>query len=230
MNKAVFITGTDTQIGKTVIASAIVLGIRMKGIDCGAMKPVQCAGDDADVLKKVSQTEDPFSLINPYYFKRPLSPHLAAKLEGRRISIEKIAQSYKSLSRKHQFLVVEGAGGLLVPFKNNFLIADLVRELNIPVIVVARLRLGTINHSLLTIEMARKRGIKVMGIIFSQSKKGPLTICEKTNSQIVSKLSRTRVLGVVPYIAALNKKNDDLRRLKQIAKRIDITSILKGEV
>lgn len=228
MKKSVFITGTDTEIGKTVIASAIVLGIRERGIDCGVMKPVQCAGDDTLVLKKISQTKDSLALVNPYYFKRPLSPNLVAKLEGRVVSIKKIQRSYQALSARHQFLVVEGAGGLLVPLKNNFLIADLIRELNIPAIIVARLGLGTINHSLLTIEAARKRGIEVIGIIFNQNKKGPLAICEKTNPWIISKLSQTKVLGVVPYIAALNKKNDDLKGLKEIVKRIDIASILKN--
>lgn len=229
MSKAVFITGTDTEIGKTVIASAIVLGIRMKGIDCGVMKPVQCAGDDALALKEVSQAEDSFGLINPYYFKRPLSPHLAAKLERRRIVPKKIISSYKSLSRRHQFLVVEGAGGLLVPLKSNFLIADLVRELDIPVIVVARLGLGTINHSLLTIEAIRRRGIKVIGIIFNQSKKEPIGVCERDNPLIISKLGKIKVLGIVPYSGSLAKEKGSLKGLRQISKRIEIASILRGE-
>ncbi|MGR3177067.1 MAG: dethiobiotin synthase [Candidatus Anammoxibacter sp.] len=227
MTNAVFVTGTDTGIGKTVISSAIALGIRMEGIDCGVMKPVQCAGDDASVLKKVSHTDDSLELINPYYFSRPLSPHLAAKLEKRRISVERIVKSYDSLRKKHQFLVVEGAGGLLVPLKNNFLVADLIQELDIPTIIVARLSLGTINHSLLTIEAARNRGIKVIGIIFNQSEKGSLAICEKTNPQIISKLSRIKVMGVIPYLESLNKRNDSLKGLRETAKRIDITSILK---
>lgn len=228
MIKGIFVTGTDTGIGKTIITAAIVLGLKERGIDCGVMKPVQCAGDDALVLKKISQADDPLILINPYYFKRPLSPHLAAKLEGRMVSIKKIKKSYQTLSARHQFLVVEGAGGLLVPLKGNFLIAELIQELNMPAIIVARLGLGTINHSLLTLEAARKRGIEVRGIIFNQNKKEPLTVCEKTNPRIISKLGKIKVLGIVPHMGSLNKKDDNLRELKEVVKRIDMSSILKG--
>lgn len=228
MRRAIFVTATDTDIGKTVIASAIALGVRERGIDCGVMKPVQCAGTDAAVLKKISRTEDSLKVINPYFFRRPLSPHLAARLEGRRVSVRKIIRCYEILLERHGFLVVEGAGGLLVPINEKFLVADMIKELCLGIVVVARAGLGTINHTLLTIEAAKRRGIEVAGIIFNQSNKGSVTVCEKDNPLIIHKLSKVRNLGFVPFLE-LKEKNASLKELRHIAQKIDIDSIINAK-
>lgn len=228
MRRAIFVTATDTDIGKTVIASAIALGIMGRGINCGVMKPVQCAGNDASVLKTISQAEDSLEVINPFFFRRPLSPHLAAGLEGQRISIRKIMRCYQMLIERHEFLVVEGAGGLLVPVSEKFLIADMIKELNLEIVIVAKAGLGTINHTLLTIEAAERRGIGVIGVIFNQNSKGPITVCEKDNPLIIHKVSKIRNLGFVPFLQLRTKKTY-LKELRHIAKKIDINSILNAE-
>lgn len=226
--RAIFITATDTDIGKTVMASAIALGVRERSIDCGVMKPVQCAGDDASFLKTVSRTEDSLEIINPFFFKRPLSPHLAARLEGRRVSIRKIMRCYELLLNRHEFLVVEGAGGLMVPVSDRFLVADMIKELNLEIVIVARAGLGTINHTLLTIEAAQRRDIGVVGVIFNQSSKGSVTVCEKDNPLIIHKLSRVRTLGFVPFLQ-LREGNPSVKELKYITEKIDIDSIMNAE-
>ncbi len=225
MRRAIFVTATDTNIGKTVIASSIVHAVKSRGIGCGVMKPVQCAGNDAFVLKTVSQTGYPLEVINPFYFNRPLSPHLAAMLEGRRVSVRKIVQCFELLLQGHEFLVVEGAGGLLVPISEKYLIADLIRELKLEIVIVARAGLGTINHTLLTVEAARNRGIGIIGVVFNQACKSAVTICEKNNPVIIHKLCGARNLGFVPF-RHFRQENADMKELRQIAGEIDIDSIL----
>lgn len=233
MRKAIFITGTDTEIGKTVVSAAITYALKERDINCGVLKPVQCGGDDAHILKKISSVDDPTSLVNPYFFSEPLSPHLASKIEKRRISEEKIYQVYQILLKRHKFLVVEGAGGLLVPLREKFLIADLINKFNVGIIIVARLGVGTINHSLLTIEVARRYGLEIIGIIFNQCQRELLEDCKKDNPLIVSNLTQVKTLGVIPYFQDLdergNKALNDRSLLKEIAKNIDIKHILKDK-
>jgi len=227
MRRGVFVTATDTNIGKTVIASSIVLGVMARSIDCGVMKPVQCAGNDAFVLKTVSRAGDPLDVINPFFFKRPLSPHLAAMLEGRRVAVKKILRCYELLLERHEFLVVEGAGGLLVPISEKYLIADLIRDLNLEIVIVARAGLGTINHTMLTIEAARRRGIGIIGVVFNQSVRGPVTACERNNPVIIQKLGKARNLGFVSFLN-FRQGNAGTKELRQIARKIDIDSILNS--
>ncbi len=224
MRKAVFITGTDTEIGKTIIAGAIASGLKEKGVDCGVMKPIEAGGSDALFLKKVSGVDDLLSVICPYHLKKPFSPHLSAKLERKKISTEKIVQNFNALYKKHQFLIVEGAGGFFSPIKEDFLVADLIQMLNLPVIVVARTSLGTINHSMLVLEAARKRGLKIIGMVLNQSEKKPWTEVEKNNPEIISKLGKVKILGVIPFISSPDEN------LKKIVGKIDIDSILKDKV
>lgn len=225
MRRAIFVTATDTNIGKTVMASAIALGLKERGIDCGVMKPVQCAGNDAAFLKKISRTRESLDVINPFYFKRPLSPHLASRLEKRRVSIKKIIRCYELLRKRHEFLIVEGAGGLLVPVTEKFLIADLIKKMNLEIVIVARAGLGTINHTLLTIEAAKSRGIGIVGVIFNQNSKGKITICEKDNPLIIYKRSRVRNLGFIPFLQ-MQQSYTSIKALSKITQLLDIESIL----
>src|SRR5205085_1595974 len=142
--------------------------------DVGVMKPIQCGGDDAQFLKRSLKLKDPLKEINPYFAPEPLSPHLAFDRAKISISIPQIIQSFANLQSKHGLVLVEGAGGLCVPIKtgnSSYLVADLVRDLDLEMIIVSRLGLGTINHTLLTVQQARSMGISVKGIIFSESKK-----------------------------------------------------------
>jgi len=225
MRRAVFVTATDTDIGKTMIASALVVGMRERGIRCGVMKPVQCAGNDALFLKRVSGAGDPLGIINPFSFRRPLSPHLAARLESRHISLKKILRCYEMLRERHDFLVVEGAGGLLVPLSGRMLVADMIKALDLDIVIVARAGLGTINHTLLTIEAAARRNIRIVGIVYNQSTRGPLTVCEEDNPVIIRKLSAIRTLGLVPF-RKIQRGRVSVELLRDIAGRIDIDAIV----
>jgi len=234
LRRAVFITGTDTEIGKTVVSAAIIHTLQEKNISCGVMKPIQCGGDDIQILKEVSQINEPPSLINPYSFSKPFSPHLASKLEKRKIDLEKIYRSYLTLKEKYQVLVVEGAGGLLVPISKDLFMVDLIKRLNIGIIIVVGLRVGAINHSLLTIEIAKKYGLEIIGLIFNQNQQEISPISKEDSPLIISKLSQTKILGMIPYLEVLEKKgNQELTKrefFKEITKKINLKYILEDKL
>ncbi|MDP1853142.1 MAG: dethiobiotin synthase [Candidatus Omnitrophota bacterium] len=207
MRKGVFISATGTGIGKTLISSCIIRLLRLKKIDCGVMKPVQCGGDDAQRLIRRAGVNDPIGLVSPFYSKYPYAPLVAFKKEGINFNAGIVISSFKALSKRHKFMVVEGAGGMLVPLANNYFIADLVLDLKLPLIIIASTALGTINHTLLTVESAKKRKIKILGIIFNNLslKAG---VAEKINPEVIQRICRLPILGNIPYIQpCINNKN-----------------------
>jgi len=206
MGNGIFITGTDTDVGKTVATMVIGSLLQNEGINVGVMKPVQCAGNDAQLLKKTLGIEDPLQDINPYYSKEPLSPHLAFSRRKQTISIERIKKAYRRLSEKRELMLVEGAGGLMVPLKTGFLIADLIKALGLDVVIVARLGLGTINHTLLTVRQARDLGLNVKGVVFNAGKAGSNGVPERTNPQAVRKYGNVDVLGTIPRLKDFRKQ------------------------
>ncbi len=227
MRKGIFITGTDTEVGKTFIGAAIAHGLRKKNIDCGVMKPIQSGAtkrngrlisQDAEFLIKASNVKDEISLVNPYCLDAPLAPSVAARLERKTISAGRVINAFNILSSRHQFMIVEGAGGLLVPISNGYLMKDLILDLNLPILIVSRSGLGTINHTLLTIEAARNCGIEIIGVIFNQTEKNPITICERTNPKIISGLSSASCLGKIQYMPKLS--------LALAAEKINLNAIL----
>lgn len=190
MHKAIFITGTDTGVGKTYVARRIIDDLRQKGYKVAAFKPIVSGG--AEDIKSLGAE-------NIYVFKHPLAPSVAARLEQKNISIKKILAKYKELCCKNDFVIVEGIGGLLVPIKKGYFVADLIKDMDIPAIVVARPGLGTINHTLLTVKTAQNYGIEVLGIVFNETKKTRRTICERTNSEEIEQESSVSVLGWVKH-------------------------------
>lgn len=181
MNHSYFITATDTGAGKTFVASSIARALRLKGVDVGVMKPVEsgCVDkdgtlvpDDALALKEASGSSDSLEDICPYRFAPPLSPHLAARLSGVSVDFEVIKNAFLKLSKRHGLMLVEGAGGLLAPLTDELTVADLAAALNLPLIIVAQSKLGVINHTLLTIEAARSRGLKVAAIVLNEGPGG----------------------------------------------------------
>ncbi len=202
----IFITGTDTGVGKTVATLVLAKLLREKGFNVGVMKPVQCAGEDASFLKKSLCLVDDLAQINPCLASEPLSPHLAFKREKRKIDVQKILTAYKRLKQKHDIVLVEGAGGLMVPLRDDYFVADLARDMDLDVIVVTRLGLGTINHTLLTIEQARSQGLAVRGVLFSEASKRKHGIPEKTNPAIIRQLGNVAVLGTIPYLKSFRRE------------------------
>jgi dethiobiotin synthetase len=210
-----FITGTDTGVGKTLIAGAIARALSLQGRRVGVMKPFESGcrrnGDtlvpaDALYLRNMAGSQDDLALICTYAFERPLAPGVAARLEHVSISLEKVQEIYSQLSAQHDIMLVEGAGGLMVPISEEQLIIDVVRLLQLPLIIVARSALGTINHTLLTVKEAQRGGIRVCGIILNKVSPEP-DEAEDTNPEVIRKFSNVPLLGQVPYIP-VDKRGD----------------------
>lgn len=196
--KAIFITGTDTGVGKTVITGLLGRYLLDKGYNVITQKWIQTGSrgfpKDIDLHlrlmgKKRRDIKDYLSFVCPYTFRFASSPHLAANLERRKISAERIKKSFRFLQKRHDFVIVEGIGGALVPFNKKRLVIDIAKELKLPVLIVAENKLGAINHTLLTVEAIGKRGIKILGIIFNNKCKKANKKILKDNIRIITKLT-----------------------------------------
>jgi dethiobiotin synthetase len=199
--KGVFITGTDTGVGKTVVSGILVKELKSIFKNIGVMKPVSSGSrSDAVFLKKVSGVKDSLDSINPVYFKKSLAPLAAAINENKKTDLKKIKNAYLKLRKRYNFLDVEGAGGLLVPVTENVFMADLAKMFALPVIVVTRPGLGTINHTLLTINCARQYGLTVLGFLVNYTSRQKRGLAERTNPEIIQRLGKVTFLGTIPYI------------------------------
>ena len=172
--RGLFVTGTDTGVGKTFVTTALARALRAAGVDVGVMKPIEtgvpAAGpEDARALRAAAGVDDPLELVCPVRFALPASPEAAARAEQRTVPLPTIREAFQTLARRHEFMLVEGAGGLLVPIDAATDMADLARELALPLLVVARPALGTVNHTRLTLEAARARGLAVLGVVASHA-------------------------------------------------------------
>lgn len=201
--KGLFVTGTDTEVGKTVVAAGIARALKRRGIDVGVMKPVASGGEpneDAAMLAEASGSGDPMEEINPICLPEPLAPTVAARRCGRSIDLRKVWDAFRSLSDRRKFMVVEGVGGLLVPLAEGITVADLAKGMDLPVLIVGRTGLGTINHTLLTVVAARGCFLRIAGIVLNQTVDTPWGVSEETNAGEIETHSGARVLGVLPYI------------------------------
>jgi len=208
MIKGIFVTGTDTGVGKTFVSAGIARALRVRGIGVGVMKPAEtgCRSRggklipaDAIALMRSAEAADPLDLVNPYRFLPPLAPMVAAQQEGRTIETRKIKEAFRLLKKKHEFLIVEGAGGIMVPLTSRTSYLDLAAELRLPVLIIARPGLGTINHTLLTIMALHARRVPIAGTVFNHSTDGRQGRAERTNPSIIERLSGVPVLGQVQY-------------------------------
>ncbi|GAB4411735.1 MAG: dethiobiotin synthase [Thermodesulfovibrionales bacterium] len=225
MNKGFFITGTDTGVGKTVITGAIIKALHSIGINACAAKPVEtgCHRDgnilypsDGMFLKRVARMDESINHITPYCFETPAAPSVASDMEGKAVDIPAIIGEFNSLLETYQAIVVEGVGGILVPIMSDYFVIDLIRELGLPLIVVSRPSLGTINHTLLTVNYALKEGIEVSGIIINFSRPAEGTIAEKTNPALLEQISPVPVIGVFPYLDDLGDETLRKAALKHL--------------
>lgn len=235
MKPGIFITGTDTDVGKTVVAAGLAMALKDKGIKVGVMKPVAtgCVGlekrlvsYDAAYLMEAAENEYT-GLLSPSRFRNSLSPNVAATLENRPVDIESICQAYQELQKYYDFIIVEGIGGLMVPLSNDYFVANLIREFSLPLLIVARCGLGTINHTLLTIDAALVRGFDVKGIIFNRMPKTNISTAEMTNPKVINEVSGVPVLGTLPEIDSLTVETCNFGELRTIFReRIQIEKII----
>ncbi len=198
-----FITGTDTGVGKTYVTALLLAELRRRGRPAAAMKPIACGPDgrnDARAYRRLMSEEVSLDRLNPISLRHPLAPSVAARLEHRTINLRRVHSDFRLLTADFSPVLIEGAGGLLVPIKRNYFIADLARDLNLPLIIVARLGLGTLNHTLLTVRQAQAAGLKIRGLILNDLT-GRRGLAERTNIAEIPKLTGVPLLGVVPYRA-----------------------------
>lgn len=213
-----FVTGTDTGVGKTLIASALVYQFAQAGYQSLGMKPIAAGFDfkdgehqneDVIALMAASQVKAPLDLVNPYRFLPPIAPHIAANLVSETIAIDKIRLAYEQLTSLANVVIVEGAGGFCVPLNDNQTSADLVEALNIPVILVVGMRLGCLNHALLTQQAILSRGLKLAGWVANIIDPDMPYLNE--NIQSLKTRIHTPCLGVVPWLPMESEKQTDFK-------------------
>ncbi|HET7755515.1 MAG TPA: dethiobiotin synthase [Anaeromyxobacteraceae bacterium] len=218
--RGLFVTGTDTGVGKTEVACGLLRAWRAAGRDVAAMKPAQSGVEpgvatDAERLADAAATRDPVELVCPYSFAAPLAPAVAARVAGAEIDLGRILAAARELAGRHGSVLVEGAGGLLVPLTDRETYADLAVALAFPVLVVARTGLGTVNHTALTVEALRARGLAVAGIVLNAA-----TVArdpsEPYNAAEIERLTGAAVLGAISHCDEI----DRARRIAEIAPRV----------
>jgi dethiobiotin synthetase len=228
-----FVTGTDTGVGKTLLAGALAKALTAEGKRVGVMKPFesgcrresgQLIPEDALFLKKMSGSRDDLSLICPYALERTLAPGIAAEKEQVAINLETITGAFARIAARCDLVLVEGAGGLMVPISGQHLTVDLIRLLGLPIIIIARTALGTINHTLLTVKQAHAEGLEVRGIILNKTSPAP-DEAEDTNADVIRKFSRVPLLGVVPFIRTEDRQ-DPAVLSSMVSAHIDLSLLI----
>jgi dethiobiotin synthetase len=201
-----FVTGTDTGVGKTLVTAGVARALRAGGRDVVTCKPVatgaqqvdgRWVADDTVALAEAAGLDDEWERVTPWAFPDPVAPPLAARRCGVALTLTAIATAVRERARPGAVLLVEGIGGLLCPLTEAETVADLVRELALPLVVVARRSLGTLNHTLLTLEVARGRGLAVAGVVVSETEP-PAGLADETNVDELRRLG-VPVLAVVPH-------------------------------
>lgn len=206
--KGIFVTGTDTGVGKTTVCGMLGRFFSDKGYKVITQKWMQTGSGgfprDIDLhlewmKRRRRDIKDYLPYISPYVFKFPASPHLSARLEKRAVNVVRMEKSFKFLSKRFDFVIVEGIGGALVPFSQKRLVIDIAKKLNLPVLIVAANKLGAINHTLLTVEAIKRRNMRIIGIIFNNLTRGVNKVILKDNPQIIERISKEKILGVLPH-------------------------------
>ena len=204
----IFITGTDTEIGKTVVAGGLAAALKAAGVNVGVMKPIASGGiehkrrivsEDAIFLKRAAQVGDGLDLINPICLRHPLAPSVAAEIEGVSIDLRQVDEAFAQLCQRHEFIVVEGIGGIAVPICEEVLVAHIAQRFQLPLLIVARPNLGTINHTALTVEFARFYSLEICGIVLNASQEESKGLAEETNPKELERLTHVPILGTVPF-------------------------------
>jgi dethiobiotin synthetase len=228
--KAYFITGTDTGVGKTTITAGISGSLRKAGVNVGVMKPIATGipqkigfkSTDVEIIVGASNSKDPEDLINPVFFPIPTSPYDATKLFSLSVDVSLILSAFTKLLSLHDILLVEGIGGIMTPITKQFFIVDMIKMLDIETIIVTRATLGTLNHTMLTYEACKERGIKVKGIIINNfDEKG--SPAEKNAPTTLHEITGLDILGVVPFIKDYNKID---MMIEMVEKKVNIKSFM----
>jgi dethiobiotin synthetase len=215
--KGLFVTGTDTGVGKTIVTAGLVSLARRRGLRALGVKPVEtgCAlrsgslyPEDGAFLAAASEKAITLDEVTPFRFSLPASPARAAAMEGRKLTVSDLVEHVIALAEDSDLLVVEGAGGLMVPIQENLMMIDLVERLGYPVLLVGRTRLGTVNHTLLSVSALRVRNIQIAGIVLSCSFADIGPEEEYTPRDIARLVGDIPVL-LLPFLNAEDSKDPD---------------------
>ncbi|WP_409342093.1 dethiobiotin synthase [Paenibacillus sp. MBLB4367] len=228
-----FITATDTEVGKTVVTAGLSLALQARGLRAGVMKPVQSGhvADDPDGdgmrLKRLTSAADPIEDIVGYSFRKPVAPGLAAEQEGVAIRPERIVEQAIRLSKRYDLLLVEGAGGLMVPLGADWTVADMAKAIGFPLLIVARPGLGTVNHTVLTIMAARQLGLHPAGVILNGLRSGDAAadVSVKDNARLIEAFGGVPVLGTLPW---LERGEGPEELMSAFARHVDLSPLREG--
>ena len=226
--KSLFITGTDTDVGKTYITAGLAITLRKMGVDVGVMKPFAAGiaqkkgfkSEDVEILSNAAKISDPETLLNPQFFPISASPYTAWKKLKIKPKIPLILSSFKKLSQNHEMILVEGMGGTMTPILKDYYVANLIKNMKLPTVIVTRSKVGTVNHTLMTVMMCQKYKIPIKGIIINNFDNGyPINQLKKD----LENLTGIKVLGSIPFIKDMSDKS--LYRI--FKKNIDMKLLLK---
>ena len=230
--RGVFITGTDTGVGKTIVTAVVASAFTAHGVNAGIMKPITTGVaenstglSDPDWLVSAMGVTDPPDLVAPYRFPTPAAPLVAAASMGQHIDLKRILDAFQTLSTRHDCVVVEGIGGVMVPLTPDLLVVDLVQRMGLPVLVVARASLGSINHTLLTLECLRNRGVTICGLIFNHPFPSSASTDESNTVPTILQLSGLRSFGELPHCEGLPRSWQQHRGA--LIGRLDVEGLLE---
>jgi dethiobiotin synthetase len=227
--ESLFITGTDTDVGKTYVTAGLAVTLRKMDIDVGIMKPYAAGtpqkkgfkSEDVEILSQAAKVSDPENLMNPQFFKIAASPYTASKSLKVKVKVKSVLSSFKKLSKIHSMLLVEGMGGIMTPILKNYFVSDLIKEMKLPVVIVTRTKIGTVNHTILTCKMCEKYKIPIKGIIINNFDSSGYQV--KILKRDLESLTGIPILGTIPFIK--NLSDDSLYR--NFKKNIDFNLLLK---
>lgn len=215
--RGIFVAGTGTGVGKTVVGAALLALLRAAGLDAVPMKPIQTGCEQkkgrfvapdlefALAISGLAPADAEKDLMTPYAFEPACSPHLAAKRAGVAISLRKIGECCRLLLARHDFVVVEGAGGILAPLSDTATMLDLMHAIEMPVVLVSYSGLGAINHTLLSLRELSRAGVTTLGVVFSDPGREPWGEVEFDNVTTIERMGQTPVLGVVQPVRNLSR-------------------------
>lgn len=227
--RGLFVTGTDTGVGKTVITAAIAAALRADGMDAGVWKPVQTGArlgsgnTDAERLARMTGIDERPERIASYSFEQPLAPMLAARHSGVSLRLEDILAAGGTVADRYDAMMIEGAGGVAVPLTDDALVVDLISELRVPVLIVARSGLGTVNHTLLTAALLRQRRIPIAGVVMNDYGAEPDDPSSATNAELIEHFGALQVLGRFPRLSSPMNRETLVRAARE---SIKLTSLL----
>jgi dethiobiotin synthetase len=234
--RAILITGTDTGVGKTLVGCGLAAALTAQGKIVGVLKPAEtgCAvrdgalyPEDAARLAAFARASLPLDQVCPYRFAPPVAPSVAAELAGVTIEPQRIAAVFEQVARRHDFTIVEGAGGLLVPLAGRYTFADLARDLRLPLLVVVGSKLGALNHTLLTLRCTQALSLPVTGYILNHPT--PVSdLATQTNTHTLAHLTDVPSLGVLPFLSLSGDVEHDRTLLCDLFSRaIDLAGVLR---